>query len=80
MKFRNVPSGAAKTARPSAPLGRLLAAALLLAPLGACEPTVKLAAPDKPIVINLNVKIEREVRVKVEREIEDVIRENKEIF
>lgn len=56
---------------------------LTLAALGllaACEPTVKLAAPDKPIVINLNVKIEREVRVKVEREIEDVIRENKEIF
>jgi len=48
--------------------------------MGACEPTVKLAAPDKPIVINLNVKIEREVRVKVEREIEDVIRENEEIF
>lgn len=45
-----------------------------------CEPTVKLSAPDKPIVINLNVKIEREVRVKVEREIDDVIRENKEIF
>ncbi|MGZ0187478.1 MAG: YnbE family lipoprotein [Alphaproteobacteria bacterium] len=51
-----------------------------LAALTACEPTVKLAAPDKPIVINLNVKIEREVRVKVEREIDDVIRENKEIF
>jgi len=48
--------------------------------LSACEPTVKLAAPDKPIVINLNVKIEREVRVKVEREIDDVIRENKDIF
>ena len=45
-----------------------------------CEPTVKLSAPDKPFVINLNVKIEREVRVKVEREIDDVIRENKEIF
>ncbi len=45
-----------------------------------CEPIVKLSAPDKPIVINLNVKIEREVRVKVEREIDDVIRENKEIF
>lgn len=48
--------------------------------LSGCEPTVKLSAPDKPIVINLNVKIEREVRVKVEREIDDVIRQNKEIF
>lgn len=48
--------------------------------LAACEPTIRLAAPEKPIVINLNVKIEREVRVKVEREIEDVIRDNGEIF
>lgn len=53
---------------------------LSMAALVACTPTVKLAAPDKPIVINLNVKIEREVRVKVEREIDDIIRENKEIF
>lgn len=59
---------------------RLLSLGLLAMGLAACEPTVKLAAPDKPIVINLNVKIEREVRVKVEREIEDVIRDNKEIF
>ena len=52
----------------------------MLPVLAACEPTVKLAAPDKPIVINLNVKIEREVRIKVEREIDDVIEQNKEIF
>ena len=58
----------------------VLAAGVMAMALGGCEPTVKLAAPDKPIVINLNVKIEREVRVKVEREIEDVIRENEEIF
>lgn len=61
-----------------------VAAAVLIGAMSAfvaaCEPTVKLEAPDKPIVINLNVKIEREVRIKVEREIEDVIRENKEIF
>ena len=29
--------------------------------------TVKVAAPDKPITINLNVKIEHEVRIKVEK-------------
>jgi hypothetical protein len=40
---------------------------LLLAPLTAC--TLKVAAPEKPITINLNVKIEHEVRVKVEKEI-----------
>ena len=31
----------------------------------ACEPRVKVEAPDKPIVINLNVKIEHEVLVRV---------------
>jgi len=58
----------------------LLLVGLAVLAVSGCEPTVKLSAPDKPIVINLNVKIEREVRVKVEREIDDVIRENKEIF
>jgi hypothetical protein len=58
----------------------LLFVGLAVLAIPGCEPTVKLSAPDKPIVIILNVKIEREVRVKVEREIDDVIRENKEIF
>ncbi len=58
----------------------LLLVGLAVLAVAGCEPTVQLSAPDKPIVINLNVKIEREVRVKVEREIDDVIRENKEIF
>lgn len=62
------------------PLAAFLGFGLAATALAGCEPTVKLAAPDKPIVINLNVKIEREVRVKVEREIEDVIRENKGVF
>lgn len=48
--------------------------------LAACEPTVRLEAPQEPIVINLNVKIEQEVRVRVERELEDVIRENQGLF
>jgi hypothetical protein len=53
---------------------------LAILAVSGCEPTVKLSAPDKPFVINLNVKIECEVWVKIEREINDVIRENKEIF
>jgi len=38
--------------------------------LTGCAPTVQLAAPDKPIVINLNVKIEHEIRVKVDKELD----------
>jgi len=51
---------------------------LLLLPLTAC--TVKLAAPEKPIVINLNVKIEHEIRVKVEKELDNLFEENDELF
>ncbi len=48
--------------------------------LAACAPTVKIQAPDKPIVINLNVKIEQEVRIRVERDIDDLLRENDDLF
>lgn len=48
--------------------------------LGACTPTVKLAAPDEPIEINLNVKIDQEVRVKVDRDLEDAFADNPELF
>ncbi len=46
----------------------------------ACSPTVKVEAPDKPIVINLNIKIEQEVRIKVEKDVEDLLSENPDIF
>jgi hypothetical protein len=48
--------------------------------LGACSPTVRLEVPDKPIVINLNVKIEQEVRVKLEKGVEEAMLKNPKIF
>ena len=51
-----------------------------LAFLAACTPTVKLEAPEDPIVINLNVTIEQEVRVRIEREVDDLLRENEDLF
>lgn len=58
--------------------GTIMAIAWVL--LAACQPTVKVEAPDKPIVINLNVKIEQEVRVKVDREVEDLLKAQPDIF
>lgn len=55
----------------------VVAAVLLLA---ACQPTVKVEAPDKPIVINLNVKIEQEIRVRVEKDVEDLFKERGDLF
>ena len=47
--------------------------------LQACTPTVQVAA-DKPITINLNVKIEHEIRVKVDRELDDIFADDSELF
>lgn len=46
----------------------------------ACTPTVQVAPPDKPITINLNVKIQHEIRVKVEKELESVFSEESGLF
>ncbi|PZP54439.1 MAG: YnbE family lipoprotein [Micavibrio aeruginosavorus] len=56
----------------------LILSALLLT--SACTPTVKLEAPDKPIEINMNVKIEQEVRVRVDRDLDKEIMSNPELF
>jgi hypothetical protein len=48
--------------------------------LMACTPTVQMQAPDKPIEINMNVNIQHEVRVKVDKELESAFDENPELF
>lgn len=57
-----------------------LALVSLTALTAACEPRVKVEAPDKPIVINLNVKIEHEVRVRVEKDVETLLEQNSKLF
>jgi uncharacterized lipoprotein YajG len=56
---------------------------LILLPLvllAACQPTVQLQAPDKPIEINLNVNIEQHVKVSIEKDVKQAIAKNKDIF
>lgn len=45
-----------------------------------CSPTVKLEAPEKPIEINMNVKIDHEIRLKVEKDVDELITSNKNLF
>jgi hypothetical protein len=45
-----------------------------------CTPTVKVDAPDKPITINLNVKIEHEVRVRIDKQLDDLFSEDSGLF
>jgi hypothetical protein len=56
-----------------------LALALFALAIG-CAPKVAVAPPEEPIVINLNVKIEHEIRVKVDKDLENLFEENEELF
>lgn len=61
------------------PKSLVLAAVLSLVAAG-CNPTVKIEAPDKPIEINLNVKIEQEIRIKVDRDLDQLLADNPDLF
>jgi hypothetical protein len=52
----------------------------VLASLSACNPTIKVEAPDKPITINMNIKIEHEIRVKVEKDLDNVLSNDSGLF
>ncbi|WP_426578590.1 YnbE family lipoprotein [Xenorhabdus stockiae] len=41
---------------------------------------LEVATPDKPININMNVKIEHEIHIKVDRQIEDMLKNNSGLF
>jgi hypothetical protein len=47
---------------------RPLAALLALAGVVACTPKVEVVAPKDPITINLNIKLDADVRLKIEKE------------
>ncbi|MDG2273207.1 MAG: YnbE family lipoprotein [Halioglobus sp.] len=46
----------------------------------ACSPTVQVAPPSEPITINLNVKIEHEIRVQVDEELDDLFSNDSALF
>jgi len=46
----------------------------------ACQPTVKVEAPQEPITINLNIKLDAEVRLKIEEQAKEDIEANPDIF
>jgi type IV pilus biogenesis protein CpaD/CtpE len=46
----------------------------------ACTAKVQVVAPKEPITINLNVKIQHEIRVKVDKELDEVFKKDKGLF
>lgn len=59
---------------------RILLMMTLAAALSACTPTVRVEAPRDPIEINLNVRIQHEIRVQVDRELESLFEEDEALF
>ena len=68
------------TSRLSGSIQALLFAVLLASSSLGCTPKVQVEAPKEPIVINLNVKIEHEIRVKVDDDLERLFEEDDELF
>ena len=59
------------------PALRVIGGAAMALPLASC---VTVRAPDKPIEINLNVEIRQEVLVRLQREAQELIRQNPDAF
>ncbi len=48
--------------------------------LAGCQPTVKVMAPSEPITINLNIKLDADIRVRVEDKAKEDIAANPDVF
>lgn len=57
-----------------------IAVAMTLGSVAACTPTVRVEAPTEPITINLNVRIDHEIRVRVDRELDDIFAADSGLF
>jgi hypothetical protein len=55
-------------------------AAIALGTSVGCTPKVAVEAPKEPITINMNIKIEHEIRVKVDKELDNAFDKNSDIF
>ena len=62
---------------PSISASRAAGLGALILATGAC---IQVKAPDKPIEINLNVKVQQEVIVRLQRDAQDLIQNNPELF
>lgn len=48
--------------------------------LSGCVPRIEVAAPEKPITINMNVKIEHEIHIKVDKDVEALLKNQSDLF
>ncbi len=57
-------------------LRNVMVIALFSTILMGCSPTVRVEAPNEPININLNVKIEHEIYIKVDKALDNIINQS----
>jgi len=48
--------------------------------LQGCTPRIEVAAPKEPITINMNVKIEHEIHIKVDKDVEALLKSRSDLF
>jgi len=48
--------------------------------LSGCVPRIEVAAPKEPITINMNVKIEHEILIKADKDVEALLKSRSDVF
>jgi len=59
---------------------KLLGLLPLVGLLAGCIPRIEVAAPKEPITINMNVKIEHEIHIKVDKDVEALLKNQSDLF
>ena len=57
---------------------RIILLLLTIQLTGCGSPTVKITASDKPIEINLNIKIDHNINIKIDKEAEELVSKNED--
>ncbi|EOU9559297.1 YnbE family lipoprotein [Cronobacter dublinensis] len=57
----------------------LLSGAIIMSLCG-CTPRIEVAAPKEPITINMNVKIEHDIHIKVDKDVEALLQRRSDLF
>ena len=53
---------------------------VIAAMLTGCTPRIEVAAPKEPITINMNEKIEHEIHIKVDKDVETLLKSRSDLF
>ena len=59
---------------------KALLALLPLLLLTGCTPRIEVAAPKEPITINMNVKIEHEIHIRADKDVETLLKTRSDLF